>query len=70
MEKEGGKGDLGRTNDAFWESSILCLWLFPRHVFKSKKMLVFGAMEDIRNGNIQPEAKAHPSCFHPSNSFW
>ena len=28
---------------------LLSQYLFPRHVFTSKKVLVFGAMEDIRN---------------------
>ena len=47
------------------------LWgvLDLRHVFKSKKVLVFGAMEDIANDEILARAKVHPSCFHPSIHF-
>ena len=45
-----GRCEHGRWSNAFSMGFAFTVsQLFPRHVFKSKKVLVFGAMEDIKN---------------------
>ena len=44
----GAKKAVGHIVSKRWWPTVPVA-LDPRHVFKSKKVLVFGAMEDIRN---------------------
>ena len=55
-------------SSAFGDLTVILLWgtLDLRHVFRSKKVLVFGAMEDIEWWVFSPKLKPiHRASIHP-----
>ena len=61
--------DLHTTRDGVLRITVPVAFSEAR--FQVKKSALFLAPWKISGMiNILPEAKAHPSCFHPPNSFW